>query len=361
MRRSHTTLRLALILGALNLAQTLQAQEPIDQNLHEQLILPEVLALSLQEARQLTGWPPRPDAEAPLGAGLAAHLEVDDVRFSYRLHHEDGDDLRMGTANQVHQAAFDHGFTLAPVQRYMDEHQFSAEFGLGEDLALVLTLPFYNKELQHLDASGQRTESRTSGLGDVILGTRVGLGEQGERRLIFGAGISIPTGSNTLSGEVGGQANQRLPYELQLGSGTYDLHPEIVLGRWMKRWSFGARAAAVVRAGKNEEDYHLGDRMEASAWVSRHVDRDHSLSFRLSVVNQNQASGQDSAMDLSLTPGNRTNATGYRRLDAFFGIQAVGSAGNRFAAEIGAPIVQSLDGLQVDTDLVAWLSWSYGF
>ena len=357
MRRPRLTLH--MLFGCLLVQAQAQAQAQHDES--ESLSLPQVLALSLQEARQLTGWPPRPDAEAPPGAGLAAHLEVDDMRFSYRLHHEDGDDLRKGRANQTPQAAFDRGFSQAPVQRYMDEHRFSAEYGLGEDLALVLTLPFYNKELQHVNASGERSESRTSGLGDVILGTRVGLGEQGEQRLLFGAGISIPTGSNTLTGDLGGANDQRLPYDLQLGSGTYDLHPEIVLGRWKERWSFGFRAAATVRLGRNQEQYSLGDRFEVSGWVARQIDGDHSLSLRLSVVDQNQASGQDSALDLSLTPSNRTNATGYRRLDAFIGIQAVSIPGHRFAAEIGVPVIQNLDGLQVDTDLIAWLSWSYGF
>ncbi len=153
----------------------------------------------------------------------------------------------------------------------------------------------------------------------------------------------------------------RLPYPLQLGSGTIDLRPELIWSRWTRRWSYGARASAIVRTSSNDNGYTLGDRAELTAWVARRIDRDHSLSIRVQASRQGGIEGADSDLNPTSSPAANPGSSGISRVDAFLGIQYVGVAGHRFSAELGGPLLQHADGFQVDTDLVAFLAWTYSF
>lgn len=72
--------------------------------------------------------------------------------------------------------------------------------------------------------------------------------------------MSFPTGSiqekDVTPMSMGQQV--RLPYPMQLGSGTYDLLPGLTYIGRAARWQWGLHASGAVRLGENDHDYRLG-------------------------------------------------------------------------------------------------------
>lgn len=105
---------------------------------------------------------------------------------------------------------------------------------------------------------------RTSGFGDVILSALTPF-VAGSQLLIFGdVGVSLPTGS--INNRVPGYADFNYPYNMQMGSGTYDIVAGISPMAFFKTGTLSSRVSSVIRTGRNQNDYTLGNlyRLDAS-------------------------------------------------------------------------------------------------
>lgn len=82
----------------------------------------------------------------------------------------------------------------------------------------------------------------------------IGLMESGNNKVHLNIGVSLPTGSTSETGTIlapnGTRPTVRLPYAMQLGSGTYDLLPGITYngGQGLAKW--GAQLAGVIRPAR---------------------------------------------------------------------------------------------------------------
>src|SRR5690606_18261573 len=57
-------------------------------------------------------------------------------------------------------------------------------------------------------------------------------------------------------------------FDMQTGSGTWDLLPALTYSRMMGTWQLGAQASGVKRMeDRNDSGYRLGDVMQLSAWA----------------------------------------------------------------------------------------------
>jgi hypothetical protein len=145
----------------------------------------------------------------------------------------------------------------------------------------------------------------------------------------------------------------RLPYAMQLGSGTWDLLPgATVMGR-SGEWGWGAQYSATIRTGTNDEGYRLGDRHQLTAWVSRKFAPWVSTSLRLAGSTMGRVHGIDGnivAPVQTADPG----TYGGERIDALLGANLIATKGTlqgyRLGVEIGTPIFQDLNGPQMEAD-----------
>jgi hypothetical protein len=84
-------------------------------------------------------------------------------------------------------------------------------------------VPYGVNEMHHLTRTGEQPIANSSGLGDLsfmglfnVLGSPTGKGQ----RLVINAGFTAPTGAIDAS-----QDGKQLEYNMQLGSGTWDILP----------------------------------------------------------------------------------------------------------------------------------------
>jgi hypothetical protein len=162
-----------------------------------------------------------------------------------------------------------------------------------------------------------------------------------------------------------GAMEQRLDYPMQLGSGTFDLHPGLTYLGQSEHWAWWAEAAALVRVGKNANDYRLGDRYELSAWGARKWADWVSTSLRLHVSTWDNIHGADPRIDPQMSPSADPDRQGGSRLSLAPGLSLYAPAGllkgNRLALEVGIPIFQSLDGPQLELDWQLGVGWQWVF
>lgn len=258
-------------------------------------------------------------------------------------------------------------FPVAPTAMDMEMHMVGVMWAPTDRVTLMGMVPFLRLDMDHRTRMGTSFTTRSKGIGDVSLSGTFQMVKADSHELLLNFGISGPTG--TLRAEdnlpfTGGE-RVKLPYPMQMGSGTPDLLPGMTWNGEFGRVRVGSQVRGVYRIGRNREGYRLGHRMLATGWASFELCSSLSASLRLSFDKWKDIVGDDGDFNEGLVPTADPSLRAGRRVDAGIGLNfIVGSgplAGNRFAFEISRPIHQSLDGPQLETDFSATLGWQLAF
>ena len=177
-------------------------------------------------------------------------------------------------------------------------------------------------------------------------------------------GLSIPTCSiNETYDTPGGRV--RLPYPMQLGSGTFDLKPDLTYLGHRNDWYWGANLGATWRIGRNDNQYSLGNEYRQSAWITRLWNDWFSSSAHVKSTIWKDVDGADPKLNPATVPTARPDLRGGERVDLLVGVNFFVSegrfSGNRISFEGGVPIYQHLDGPQLETDFILKVAWQWAF
>ena len=335
----------------------------------------------------VTDLPPlRADGHAPIGVMGEHRHKTGEVMLSYRFMHMDMEGYRSGTnglsPEQV--AVTPNAFfglpgqppniRIVPTSMTMDMHMFGAMYAPNDRITLMAILPYIIKNMDHITFAGPAGTVRlgtfntqSEGWGDLKISALYGLGTWGAHKLHLNFGVSLPTGSTTERATAltptGALMNMRMPYGMQLGSGTVDLLPGITYSARSGNTGWGAQLTGVVRTGKNN-GYHLGNEVALTSWGSYQPKPWISLSGRIEAKSVGDISGRDSRM-VGPSPTLNPDNYGGETVTLFAGVNLVAQKGalrgHRVALEIGAPVYQDLNGLQLETDWTTTLGWQYAF
>jgi len=331
------------------------------------------------------GPPPlRADGHAPIGV-MGDHMhKTGEVMLSYRYMYMDMRGNRIGTSGvdpATIATTIPNGgggmpptLRVVPTDMQMQMHMFGAMYAPSDRVTLMAMLPYIDKKMDHITFQGGmgatvlggfRTESE--GWGDVKLSALVGLAERGNHKWHLNLGVSLPTGSTSERGNVltpmNTRPNLRLPYAMQIGSGTYDLLPGITYSGRDGNLGWGAQLAGVIRTGKNN-GYRLGNEAKLTAWASYQPAPAVSFSGRIEAKTVDDITGRDPQISAPVQTADPSNYGG----DSIWfhaGVNLIGQRGalrgHRLAAEVGVPLYRDLNGPQLETDWIATLGWQYAF
>ena len=298
--------------------------------------------------------PMQPDKQAPIGVMGDHKYKLGKLMLSYRYGYMDMDGNRDGTGS-VPVAEVLEDFVVSPLDMRMEMHMLSAMYGLSDNLTLMAMAPYVNKSMNLVNRAGVRFKTRSSGVGDVKLLGLYTLRDSGTgprarpgSRVSLNLGVSLPTGETDEKDDTPA-GNIKLPYPMQLGSGTIDPILGISFTRLLDTWSWGAQANTTLRFGKNDEGYRLGHEYKATTWAARKLSPSASVSFRLDGQSRGNIRGRDDELNPMMVPTARADLRGGRRVDALLGFNGV-FYGHRISGEFGWPVYQDLDGPQLETD-----------
>ncbi len=265
---------------------------------------------------------------------------------------------------------------VVPTKMTMDMHMFGGMYAPTDDLTLMVMFNFIEKEMDHLTFAGMnpnvllgRFTTRSEGLGDTKLGALYRLYDDAVHHLHLNLGLSVPTGSIEERDEIFTPLNTRaivrLPYAMQLGTGTFDLLPGVTYTARAGDVSWGAQYMAEVRLeDENDQGYAWGDKHSVTGWVAYQWAPWISASFRATYTHQDEIDGQDLQIGGPVQTAH-PEFYGGERVDLLGGINLVGQSGalrgHRLAIEAGAPVHEDLNGPQMSTDWMLTVGWQKAF
>lgn len=315
-----------------------------------------------------TGELSRPDDHGPLGV-MGDHTHgAGEFMFSYRYARMRMDGNRDGTKGQSLDDVF-REFRVAPKDMDMEMHLFGLMYAPTDWVTLMVMLPWVELSMDHVvGMNGFRFTTKSDGIGDLKLSGLFTVFEDDVHHTHLNAGVSFPTGPlrekdglPTPDGLVEG----RLPYPMQIGSGTFDLLPGMTYTGKASWLSWGAQALGTIRLDENKNDYRLGNRVDTTLWVAHPWTKWLSTSARVAFHYWGNINGRDDRLDPTAVPTADPNRRGGNRVDLLGGVNLVLPLGplgeHRIAAEAGFPIHQDLDGPQLETDWRFWVGWQYAF
>ncbi len=305
----------------------------------------------------------RADDHAPIGV-MGDHLHhAGGFMLSYRFMRMEMDGNRDGSS-RVSTNAVHRRFPVAPTDMDMEMHMLGAMWAPSDAVTLMGMVPFTRLDMTHRTRTGRRFRTRSKGIGDVRFSALVRLFEQEAHRLHLNAGISAPTGRTSAKDDTP-MGRVRLPYPMQLGSGTWDLLPAITYNARSGDLSWGSRLEATYRTGLGNKGYRWGHRWGASGWLGFQLAPWVSSSLRLAYTDWRGVRGDDDDLLRGLVPTADPDLRAGRRLDLLWGVNLLAQGGflrgHRLALEVGRPIVQRLDGPQLETDWQLTLGWQKAF
>jgi len=313
---------------------------------------------------------------APIGVMADHRHKQGEWMVSYRYNYMDMDGNRDGTTSlspEIIATTVPNRFNMPPTLRVvptqmdMNMHMVGAMYGLSDRITLMGMGMYMSNDMDHITFAGGMGDRRlsnfttkSSGFGDTTVGAIIGLddGADPHQQVNLGLAVSLPTGSNTQIDTVLTPVNTtpdlRLPYPMQLGSGTWDAKPSLTARTRFGRWSVGGQASAVLRLNTNKEGYKLGDKIEGTTWLAFEPKPSVSISGRVKARSQGKISGIDPAITAPVQTADPDNHGG-EVVEALMGINLALSGealkGTRFAAEVGLPLYRNLNGPQLETDM----------
>lgn len=234
----------------------------------------------------------------------------------------------------------------------------SAKYQIDHNTAIGVQVPYLMQDTEHISSVPGFADFTLSskGLGDIAVGLSRKLSSRKNQNISIQAGLRLPVGDINVMGDTprgGAGTMERLPYTMQLGSGTLDLTGGFNYGRQFNSVKLNANVNAVVRTGTNDNNYRLGNNYAAN-FSATHVGHTHFEPFaKASLRKINSINGIDKGLTI---PGEFPFPASITDPSNYGGEKIVLTAGTKLCldshcdsnvtGEIGVPIYQNLNGIQ---------------
>jgi len=352
-------------------------------------IAPLAPALADDASGAMHGGHLRADGHAPIGV-MGDHLhKKGEWMLSYRYMHMDMGGNRIGT-NDVSPDTIittvpnrffgmpmqPPTLRVVPLWMTMDMHMLGAMYAPTNDLTIMTMANYIEKEMRHITYQGGVATTplgffttNTEGLGDTRITGLYRLYKDSVHRTHLNLGLSLPTGSiterDTILTPMGMRPTVRLPYAMQLGTGTFDLLPGVTYTGRVGDFSWGGQFRSEIRLeGENDEGYAWGDLYAVTGWLAYQWAPWISTSVRLDAWTQDSIDGIDPKIVGPVQTAN-PDFYGGEQVLAYFGANMVGQTGiirgHRLAFEVGVPLYRNLNGPQLETDWNVIIGWQKAF
>lgn len=258
--------------------------------------------------------------------------------------------------------------TMVPQNMDMRMHMLMAMYGVTNRLTLMamggyttcsmgMVMPamymYMNGSLMYMPASSMN--SNTGGLTDSRISALYNFSRKSYMHLVASLGIDVPTGSIRATGTTMMGDGQRLPYDMQPGTGSWSLDPDFTYTRKYGKFFMGANAGAVVRANFNALGYKDGNQYHVSVWGGYTLLPFLSATLRAEAVRTERVAGYDATIhttiylenDPTTNPRNYGGdvASLYPGLNLHFARPALQRY--RLMAEYGVPVYQRYNGSEL--------------
>lgn len=312
----------------------------------------------------------RPDAHAPIGV-MGDHL-----------HHKGGFMLSLRSMNMAmerNKAGTDdiddsqifENYMVAPQEMEMNMYMLGIMYAPTNKLTLSAMQGFVSNHMDltaNMIMNGMMMQqdffTKSSGFGDLKLNALYGIFNKNNRSFHLNTGISFPTASINERDETPMMQDSKLPYPMQLGSGTLDLTAGGTYKEMYPSFSWGSQLLATFRTGENSEEYRLGNLYQLNLWGAWPLLKNVSISGRAMGVITEEIHGSDPELNLIMIPTADPNNYGGEKLKLFGGVNISFNQNSflknfRLGAELGSPVYENYNGTQMNENLSVVIGLKY--
>lgn len=256
---------------------------------------------------------------------------------------------------------------VAPTRMSMDMQMLGVMYAPSDSLTLMAMTSYASYEMDHVTRMGMSFTTETAGLGDTRLAGLFNVyhSENGAHRLHFTAGLSVPTGSIDEKDDTPAMADAKLPYAMQLGSGSYDLMPALTYQGYAGVLNWGAQVSAFLPLERNDNGYRLGNKGAFTVWVARKASDYVSTSLRLHGESQGRVDGERDDLNPMMVTSADPDNYGGEFASLSYGLNVFIPNGalenHRFALEYTVPLYQKMNGIQLQREPTVTAGWQLAF
>ena len=259
---------------------------------------------------------------------------------------------------------------VVPTDMTMDMHMLGGMIGLTDKVTGMIMVNYLDNSMDHITFNAAGTarigtfNTKSKGFGDTEIGAITSLYKDGAHGLNGQFSLSLPTGSITEKDDVlapdGSTPTLRLPYMMQLGTGTYDLKPTLTYTYLTDKWTFGGSYSARLHVGRNSEGYMRGDWHELATWAGYQYSPTLGVSSSLKFRTEQEIDGADTQIAAPVQTADPNNYGGQK---LHLGLQGSWKfyEQNQVKASVSVPLYQNLHGPQMEDDYAFSLRWQNSF
>lgn len=297
----------------------------------------------------------RPDAYAPIGI-MGDHLHHKGglmVSARYMVMNMEGN---LQGSDDISNMAIFQDYMVAPQAMRMEMFMVGVMYAPSDRLTLMVMQNFQKNEMDLSTMMGMNFRTESGGVGDMKISALYGLLSESKSSIHINAIINVPTGSIKNQDDTPMAEGIRLPYPMQLGSGTVDLTIGGTYKGSKESLSWGFQSLATIRTGESSEGYRWGNEYGANSWVSYNLANWVSAAIQLSGKKQLKMTGSDAMLNPMMVTTADARNTGFTRMHSNFALNFSFGANpvlRDFKAGIsyGRPLNQKVEGIQMkETD-----------
>ncbi len=321
---------------------------------------------------------------SPAGIMLGHQHPKGGWKISYRYMSTYAKGNATGTSSVDDNYVFNN-YLMAPQNMRMDMHMIMAMYGITNKLSVMAMFNYNVMSMNmnmlpgtmhmHMDGGtmvmstndNTSMHSHSSGLGDTKLYAVYSLLNKKIHHVIVSAGFNLPTGSIRVKGASDDMmyAGARLPYMMQMGSGSFDFMPGITYLLKANKFSFSTQLTTVLRPFNNSLNYHLGNEYSLNVWGAYQWFPWISTSLRVEGNSVGAISGQDAELYQVLEPDANPACYGGQNINGYVGLNFYLNKGflknNKLSVEYGMPLYQNFNGIQLVPKSTIYAGWLISF
>jgi hypothetical protein len=288
----------------------------------------------------------RVDSHAPISVMGDHNHNKGEIMASYRYMSMDMKDTVEGDKDISSDSIITNkNFMMAPTSMQMQAHMIGLMYGLTSKSTVMIMGAYKLNSMESKNSMGMKMSMETSGISDPAISVINTIKKTHNSSWVGQVGLTLPVGSINET-----YSSMRVPYPMQLGSGTWDIIVGTTGFYFFETVSLGGTLNTKLRTGKNKYKYRLGNTLSMSAWVAKNVTNAWSISSKLMRYSNDDISGGDSSLNLMSSPTTSSNtgnvlytlSVGSQvKFESFFDL------GARLGFDFILPLYQHSDGIQM--------------
>lgn len=307
----------------------------------------------------------RPDSHAPINITGDHFHDKGGLMISYRYILKNMSGNLNGNSEVEIYDIFDKYNSISESNK-IESHKVGFMYGVSRKINLMTSIGFTLKTMNLLSKKNQAFQVSSSGVEDVNFFGLYSIIDKSMNKTHLNIGISFPIGSISANDNFSSSTIIKLPYNMQIGSGTWNTRLGFTTFFQLEKISFGLQPSYKIHIGKNSYNYSFGNILNVNYWAAVKISNWISVSLNLQNKFTDKIRGIDTELTSNIVPQSNTYNYGFYLFNSSIGTNIIPPFEKfkniRIGIEYFLPLLQNYNGIQmgVDNNFVIGLQLSPG-